>query len=103
VTEATVDQQIDDATQQRKELTSKQNAAYNAAWSRLREKYRDEYDTFVDEEFEARGLERRKRATPEERAERIRTERMERATAALTKLLEENPELKDYAKKNRLL
>ena len=79
-----------------KELTSKQNQAYNAAWARIREKYRDEYDQLVDEEFAKRGLERKKRATAEERATRLHKERIERATAALDKLLAENPELKDH-------
>jgi len=81
-----------------KELTSLQNAAYNAAWSRLREKYREEYDSFIDEEFAARNLERHKRSTAEQRKEREERERKEKAERAFDKLLADHPSLFEYAK-----
>jgi hypothetical protein len=83
------------ATEDRSEQVSLQNAAYNAAWKRLREKYRDEYDGYLDEEFKSRKLTRRKRSTGEQRTARLNKERVERAAERVKKLLAENPELKD--------
>ena len=78
------------------DLSQQQNSAYSAATSRLREKYRAEYDALIDEEFAKRGLTRSKRTTPEERAAREKKERLEKAQEALNRLLSSNPELGDY-------
>lgn len=82
-----------------KELVSTQNQAYNAAWSRLRQAHREEYDALIDEEFAKRGLERRRRATSQQRAEREEKARKEKTERAFDKLLKENPALADYAKR----
>jgi hypothetical protein len=75
------------------ERTTLANQAYNAAWGRIRDKYREEYDRVLDEEFAKRNVTRRKRATSAEKAEREARERLARAEAAVRKLLAEFPEL----------
>lgn len=72
-----------------------QNAAYSAATTKLREKYRDEYNALVDAEFAARGLQRKRRASSEQRAARIKKEKLDKATAKIKKLYVDYPELRN--------
>lgn len=81
------------ADKEKTEYRSKANQAYNAAWSKLREKYRKEYDEMLDAEFEARGLVHRKRATSEQAAEKAEQERLAKAKEKMNKLLTDFPAL----------
>lgn len=68
-------------------------AASAAAGERLRLAHRDEYEGYLKEERESRGLTYVRALTPEERAERDRLRRIEKAKAAQAALLEQYPEL----------
>lgn len=69
------------------------NAAYTKAGARLREAHREEFDTYLREEYAARGVAHRRRLSKEEREAQEAAVKMEKAKDALAKILKEFPEL----------
>lgn len=59
--------------------TSFSNTARAAAEKKLRENHREELEALIDAEYEAAGIERRRRLTDEERAEKEAAEAAEKA------------------------
>ena len=98
--QTTIEEQIKE-TEMRARMNL-QNKAYGKATTKLRENHREEFEKLVTEEYAAVGLVFKKRKTAEERAEQERQERIERARAAYTKLMEDNPEFREQLAREAL-
>ena len=65
-------------------VEQRKSRAYNKAFKRLREAHKADWDTFINEEYEAEGLEYKPRLTPKQRAQKT-----------IEGLLAEYPDLRD--------